>query len=236
MRTLTTADDIRIVPSDLGEHQFVGEDRDARTIAVDLAAGTMRVQAESGKPRHVFAWPVPLVPLSTLTPLLEELLPHLRAALPGCLIEPNRSGTLVAMFDADAQTHIDAASGIVGRFHLRWTGRRAASWRAAECTECGQQIYQALSTAGGLWITSTREESCRDGRWHTPYADADPRGPYHYVPGHARDLVEKDGAWTGSCGCDGWEWTDPPQSNWLDVVVGWYLHAQAIPPGAPFDD
>jgi hypothetical protein len=235
MSTPTIASDMVIAPSPLGEHQFYGDDYAGRTIVVDIAAGTMGIKATSGNPSHVFTWCVPNVPLSALAPLLDELLPHVRAALQGASIGTDRAGKPTPKFTEGAETHLGLADGIVARFYRRWTGRFPTSSRVAVCRGCEEQIVSSMNVLDGLWVTADKSELCRDGEIHVPYPKGTPQAPVRQVPGHSRDLAENGGRWTGACGCGRWAWTEPAL-DWHEVAIGWYLHAEAIPPGAPFDD
>ncbi len=230
------ASDMRISPCTLGERQFVGPDYAPRVIAVDLVAGTLGVQARFGKPRHVFAWCVPHVPLSTLTPLLDQLLTHVRAALPGASFQANPAGELLAVFDPDGEAHLQAADALVNAFYRRWTGRSMTSARSAECVGCNQPIFNQVNVQQGLWLGADQGSACPAGGFHRPHPQRDhPKAPIRHVPGHARKLTESGGLWTGACGCGEWDFSDP-DPDWHEVAVAWYLHAEAVPPGAPFDD
>lgn len=235
MDALQTASKIEIVPSTLGETEFIGPNGVARIIKIDMVAGTIQISANSGPVTPgAFSYFIPNVPLSTLNPLVEELAPCVQRALQGASLRSgDATGWPIDLTD-DAEDELCAADELVDDFYYRWTGRRRTWLQYARCIKCSNRIIQAVNVAGGRWVVSmTEPPGCGHGGEHEPH----PRGPYarhQLVPGHELFAVELASVpeWNGTCECGTWEHAD---ADWRPVLESHHLHAEAPAPDAPFD-
>lgn len=228
------ASKVTIIPSELGEDEFVDAANHPRRIRVNMVAGTINVGFSDGADPAVFAWCAPLVPLSTLTPLVEELAGYVQRALAGtspCLPHPN--GASFTLTDA-AEKELVSADRLVAAFYRRWTGRKPTTQRSSRCVKCGNRIIDAVNLADDRWVTDIDDHSaCAQGGEHEPTPFGQPHAPRALVPEHEMALDQApSGAWTATCECGTWEQAGP---TWEPVAVAHFLHAEAIPPDAPFD-
>jgi hypothetical protein len=226
---------VRIIPSALGEKQFIGEEHYGRAIHVDLVAGTLEVAARPA-PDYVFTSPVPNVPLATLTPLLGELLACVQEALPGASLGACGPTGFGLRLTADADLALSRGDELVSRFYWRWTGRPEATYRISRCVSCGNDILHASNKYDGNWVArGDQSPNCRGGAKHQPPASGQPYHPRRYIEGHVLQLTE-DGAGrlSGACCCAGWE-ANTAAPDWREIGDAHFLHAEAIPPEAPFD-
>lgn len=235
MRTSRIASTITIVPSTLGETEFIGPTNGPRVIGVDMIRGTITVSARSANDGPTipgsFVWFIPHVPLSTVTPLLEELAPHVERALRGAKPRPNNTPGWTLKLSDDGEAQLEAADAIVDAFYYRWTGRHRTGGQYARCLKCGDRIIKAVNEDQGRWRVSSKPPGCGHAGEHEP----PPSGPYcprQLVPGHEMFLQETESGWSGTCECRTW---DRAAAEWRPVVESHYLHAEAPAPGAPFD-
>lgn len=230
---------VRILPATLSETQYLGPTRAPRIIKVVLPEATIQVSANSGPPitPGSFSWNVPHVPLSALSPLLEQLAPCVQRALPGFSWAPYAPLGWTLTQEADAE--LSVGDRIIHAFYQRWTGQPYPGYTYARCAKCGKSIVHSVNgLLAGRWAVRTSDDeegdtfydfSC-DGP-HEPHTE----GPYmrHILyPGHLLNLEANGTAWTGACECRGW---NGEGSDWRDVFDAHYLHAAAPAPGAPFD-
>lgn len=228
------ASTIEIVPTTLGEDEFVSPDGRPRRIKVNMAAGTITVAFDGPADSDVFTWCVPCVLLGTLTPLVEELTPYVRRALAGAVPRPPDPRRLSFTLTDDAESELAAADGLVADFYRRWTGREMTTLRCARCSKCGSRIVHAMNLTKSRWLIDVNDFSrCANGGEHEPYPSGEPYAPRALAPGHELSLEPaRRGRWSGKCECGAWEQT---ARDWRSVAIGHYLHAEAIPPDAPFE-
>jgi len=234
MTPLTPATQITVVPSSLGEHQFLGADHFARAIHVDMAAGTLGVCAGRAA-GHVFAWFVPNVPLRALNSLLQALVTPVHDALPGASFAADGPAGFTLRLTEEAERHLAEGDRLVNAFYRRWTGRDVPTLRISRCTGCGQDIVQGSSRYGGHWVgLHGKNRRCSETAVHEPTPFGQPHQPHRYIPDHLLDLVQDAaGAWSGTCSCGSWR-SPAPSRDWTATGDAHFLHAEAIPPGAPF--
>lgn len=232
------ASKITIVPSTLGETEFLGPESFARVIEVDMVAGTITVTARPATEPGLtaFDWHVPLVPLSTLNPLVHELAPFVQHALAGASIREAAPDELPISFTTDALDELEDADEIVFAFYEHWMGRPYRGLRAAKCAKCGLRILHGINFHDERWVDAAgKRAGCDAGGGHEPSPFGHPDAPHLWSEGHELDLTEDDsGGWSGVCECGGRKGADP--SGWKRLGAEHFVeHAAAIPPDAPFE-
>lgn len=237
MSALRIASKIEIVPSMLGETEFIGPGFFARAIEVDMSAGTITVAARDvgeGDP-IAFDWQVPLVPLSVLTPLVEQLIPYLERALAGTSIREAGADARPIVLTPTAQRELEAADELVFAFYRRRTGRPYWALRAAQCATCDGRLPHGADLHGRRWFESVPERDRHGaGSRHKPQPIGHPYALHHAAEGHELDLdYDEPGGWAGTCACGTWTGADPADRE--PVMAAHHLHVEAIPAGAPFD-
>jgi len=239
VNALQIASKIEIVPSALGETEFIGPTHAPRILNVNLFAGTIQVNANSGPALPgTFFWTIPHVPLTTLTPLIEQVAPLVQRALAGALKRPGDGAGWRIDFTAEAEAELEAADAIVMRFYRSWTGHNYAGLRYALCAGCGEEITHSLTVAQGRWVATDLDEDdggylqCPHGGTHEPHPGGHPHGPRLYFTGHGLDLEQNGAVWSGQCDCRTWASSG---ADWREIAETHFLHAGAPAPGAPLE-